>query len=487
MTNEAPPYYDEQPTPSAAMAPHDLQAEEALLGAVLISPETYAEVAQIIKAEDFFSLRHRWIWEAIARLNEGDPTGDQTKKKAVDLLTVAEELARAGHLDEIGGQAYLVQLTTAVPSSLHAAHYARLVEEASVRRRMLAAAERIAQLAHQRDLEVEAVLDEAEKALFNVSERRITRGVKPFREVLLNYYEYLDHLRTHQGEAVGIPTGFFDLDKLLNGFQPSDFVIVAARPGMGKTAFLLSIAKTVAQKHKKRVAVFSLEMANEQLVQRLLSQETGIDSQRLRTGEIAADEWEKISAAVNALGNAQIFLDDTPAITPIQLRTKCRRLHMEFGLDLIMVDYLQLMSSGMRSENRVQEVSQISRNLKALARELNVPVVAAAQLSRAVEQRGDKRPMLSDLRESGSLEQDADVVMFIYRDEVYNEETERAGVAEIIVAKHRNGPTGKVDLVFQKELARFRNAATHNIDPTALISGRGMGTPPPPPPDEPPL
>ncbi len=456
---ETPPPAEE--APQAILAPHDTQAEAALLGAVLISPDIYPEVAQILKGEDFFILRHRWIWEAIARLSE--------ERQPVDILTVMEELERAGHLDEVGGRAYLVKLTADVPSSLHAPHYARLVEETSVRRRMLAAAEHIAQLAHQRDLGVEAILDEAEKALFNVSERRITRGVKPFREVLTAYYDYLDHLRTHQGEALGIPTGFIDLDKLLSGFQPSDFIIVAGRPGMGKTAFLLSIAKTAAQRHRKRVAIFSLEMSNEQLVQRLLAQETGIDSQRLRTGEISAEEWDKISQAVDAFSNAPIFLDDTPAITPTQLRTKCRRLHMEYGLDLIMVDYLQLMSSGSRSENRVQEVSQISRNLKALARELNVPVLAAAQLSRAVEQRTDKRPMLSDLRESGSLEQDADVVMFLYREEVYDENTEKEGIAEVIVAKHRNGPTGRVELVFQKELARFLDAAHQHIDPSALM------------------
>lgn len=458
LPDETPPP-DE--APQAMLAPHDTQAEAALLGAVLISPDIYPEVAQILKGEDFFILRHRWIWEAIARLSE--------ERQPVDILTVMEELERAGHLDEVGGRAYLIKLTTDVPSSLHAPHYARLVEETSVRRRMLAAAERIAQLAHQRDLGVEAILDEAEKTLFNVSERRITRGVKPFREVLSAYYDYLDHLRTHQGEALGIPTGFIDLDKLLSGFQPSDFIIVAGRPGMGKTAFLLSIAKTAAQRHRKRVAIFSLEMSNEQLVQRLLAQETGIDSQRLRTGEISAAEWDKISQAVDAFSQAPIFLDDTPAITPIQLRTKCRRLHMEYGLDLIMVDYLQLMSSGTRSENRVQEVSQISRNLKALARELNVPVLAAAQLSRAVEQRTDKRPMLSDLRESGSLEQDADVVMFLYREEVYDEETEKEGIAEVIIAKHRNGPTGKVELVFQKELARFLDAAHQHIDPSVLM------------------
>ncbi|NPA92397.1 MAG: replicative DNA helicase [Chloroflexi bacterium] len=458
-------YAEESLAPQAPAVPHDSQAEEALLGAVLINPEVYAEVAQILKAEDFFILRHRWIWEAITRLSEA--------RQPVDVLTVAEELARAGHLDDIGGQAYLVRLTTAVPSSLHATHYARLVEEAAVRRRMLAAAEKIAQLAHQRDLGVEAILDEAEKTLFNVSERRITRGVKPFRDVLREYYDYLDHLRTHQNEAVGIPTGFYDLDRLLNGLQPSDLIIVAGRPGMGKTGFLLSIAKNAAQRHKKHVAIFSLEMANEQLVQRLLAQETRIDSQRLRTGQISDSEWQTLTQAVDTLSEAPIFLDDTPAITPIQLRTKCRRLHMEYGLDLIMVDYLQLMTSGMRSENRVQEVSQISRNLKALARELNVPVVAAAQLSRAVEQRQDKRPMLSDLRESGSLEQDADVVMFIYRDEVYREDTDKIGIAEIIIAKHRNGPTGSVDLLFLKELAKFENAATANIEANAYIPPQG--------------
>ena len=458
--------YEEEVAPPAATVPHDTEAEEALLGALLISPEVYSEVAQILTAEDFFILRHRWIWEAIARLSEN--------RQPVDILTVAEELDRAGHLDDVGGQAYLLKLTAAVPSSLHASHYAQLVEETSVRRRMLAAAERIAQLAHQRDLGVEAILDEAEKAIFGVSERRITRGVKPFSEVLHEYYNYLDHLRSNQGEAVGIPTGFQDLDRYLGGLQPSDFIIVAGRPGMGKTAFLLSIAKTVGQRHRKRVAIFSLEMANEQLVQRLVAQEAEIDSQKLRKGEISPEEWARVTDAVAALSEATIFLDDTPAITPLQLRTKCRRLHMEFGLDLIMVDYLQLMSSGMRSENRVQEVSQISRHLKGLARELNVPVVAAAQLSRAVEQRADKRPMLSDLRESGSLEQDADVVMFLYRASVYAEDKEQSSdgkdVAEVIIAKHRNGPTGSVELLFFKEQARFLDAPKAEfIDPNALL------------------
>ncbi len=439
-----------EPAPEPATPLHDTKAEEAVLGAVIINPETYAEVATIIKAEDFFITRHRWIWEAIVSLSESH--------RPVDPLTIAEELKRRGRLEEVGGEAYLARLTAAVPSSLHASHYAELVEEAAVRRRLLEAAERIARLAHARHLHVDALLDEAEKAVFSVSERRMVRGVKLLSEVLQSYYNYLDHLRSHQDEALGVPTGFRDLDALLHGFQPSDFIIIAGRPGMGKTGFLLSIARTAAQKYRKRVALFSLEMSNEQMVQRLIAQETEVSSQKLRTGRLNDEEWRKVTAAVDHLHQAPIFLDDTPAITPLQLRTKARRLHLEYGLDLIMVDYLQLMTLGKRVENRVQEVSQISRELKVLARELNVPVVAAAQLSRAVEHRGDRRPMLSDLRESGSLEQDADVVMFIYRPEVYAKEdevVENPGLAQIIVEKHRNGPTGTIELVFKKEYAQF--------------------------------
>lgn len=452
--------YPRQPATEQPLRPHDTEAEEALLGALLINPEAYFEVAQILKAEDFFLLRHRWIWEAIARLHE--------QRRPVDVLTVAEELNRSGHLADVGGPAYLTALTAKVPSSLHAETYARLVEEAAVRRRMLDAAERIAQLAYQRGLDVDTALDEAEKALFGVSERRLTRGLEPIRHVLETYYERTVDLARREDGFTGVPTGFTDLDKLLAGLQPSDLIIVAGRPGMGKTGFLLSVAKNAAQKYRKHVAIFSLEMSNEQLVQRLIAQETGIDSQRLRTGQLREEEWPLFTHAVEVLSDTVIFLDDTPAITPLQLRTKCRRLHMEFGLDLVVVDYLQLMTAGTRMENRVQEVSYISRNLKILARELNVPVLAAAQLSRAVEQRGDKRPMLSDLRESGSLEQDADVVLFLYRDEVYNPETVKQNLAEVIVAKHRNGPVGKVELVFLKNLARFENAATQRIDLDAL-------------------
>ena len=288
--------------------------------------------------------------------------------------------------------------------------------------------------------------------------------VRPFTEVLREYIDYLDDLRTNRRQAAGIPTGFQALDKLLEGFQPSDMIIVAGRPGMGKTGFLLTIARHVGGTLHKHVAIFSLEMPNEQLVQRLLAQEAKVNSQDLRTGKLSDAQWQRVNEAADKLSNATIFLDDTPAITPTQLRSKCRRLHMEYGLDLVMIDYLQLMTSGTRTENRVQEVSYISRSLKGLARELNVPVVAAAQLSRAVEQRTKKRPMLSDLRESGSLEQDADVVMFLYRDKIYNKETERQDVAEVIVAKHRNGPIGDIELIFKEDYAQFTNAVLQPVN-----------------------
>jgi replicative DNA helicase len=369
-----------------------------------------------------------------------------------------------GQLAEVGGPAYLTGLINNVPTSLHAEAYGHIVEENSIRRKMLAAANDIAKLAFQESVGVEEVMDGAEKAVFGVSERRMTRDLQPIQQVLSEYYDRIDQLASRGDDIFGVPTGFIDLDRLLMGLQPSDFIIVAGRPGMGKTAFMLSAAKNAAQTHKKHVAVFSLEMSNEQLVQRLIAQETGIDSQRLRTGKLSEDEWPLFTQAIEVLSDTRIFLDDTPALTPLQLRTKSRRLHLEFGLDLIVVDYLQLMSSGARSENRVQEVSYISRNMKILARELNVPVLAAAQLSRAVEQRADKEPQLSDLRESGSLEQDADIVIFIHRPEVYEKDTLKQNIAQIKISKHRNGPVGMVELIFRHNLAKFENAATRVVD-----------------------
>jgi replicative DNA helicase len=431
--------------------PHHREAEEAVLGAILVNPEVYYDVAQFLSGDDFFLVRNRWVWEALNSLHE--------MRQPTDILTVSQELERLGRLEEAGGPAYLTALISNVPTSLHAEAYGHLVEEAATRRRLLEAANEIARLAYQNETLLEEVVNDAEKAIFGVSERRQTHQLQPIRTVLSEYYDRIDYLARHKDETIGVPTGFIDLDRLLGGMQPSDLLIIAGRPGQGKSGFCLSAAKNASQLHKKHVAVFSLEMSNEQVVQRLLAQETGIDSQRLRLGDIYDEEWPLFTQAVSALGDTHIYLDDTPAITPLQLRTKCRRLHMEIGLDLIIVDYLQLMSGDTRTDNRVQEVSYITRNLKVLARELNVPVLAAAQLSRAVEQRSDKHPVLSDLRESGSLEQDADVVLFIYRPDQYETDTLKQNIAEIIVAKHRNGPVGQAELVFRKSLAKFENAA----------------------------
>jgi replicative DNA helicase len=447
---------DEASASTSQVVPQSREAEEALLGAVLINPEAYYDVAQFLRADDFYIHRHRWVWEAFVRLNE--------QRIPVDFLTVSEELERSGQLAEVGGAAYLTLLVSNVPTSLHAEAYAHMIEQTAVRRRMIEAANRIAKLAYQEDSGLEVVMDEAEKAVFGVSERRMTRDLQPIKQVLSDYYDRISLIAQRGEEMVGAPTGFYDLDKLLGGLQPSDFLIIAGRPGTGKTAFMLSAARNTALTHKKHVAIFSMEMSNEQLVQRLISQETGIDSHRLRTGKLSDDEWSLFVHAMDVLGDTMIFLDDTPGLTPLQLRTKCRRLHMEFQLDLVLVDYLQLMSSGARNENRVQEVSYISRNMKILARELNVPVLAAAQLSRAIEQRADKEPQLSDLRESGSLEQDADVVMFIHRPELYDKETLQQHIAQIKIAKHRNGPVGMIELVFRENLTRFENAATRHVD-----------------------
>ncbi|MFN3308676.1 MAG: replicative DNA helicase [Anaerolineales bacterium] len=456
------PFYppEEPSTPSPVPIPYNREAEEAVLGSVLINPEAYFEVASFLRPEDFYLVRHRWIWECFTRLYE--------TRTPIDSLTVTEELARRGQLEEAGGAAYISYLSTNVPTSLHAQTYGRIVEAASIRRQMMSAANQIAKLAIKEDTTVEDIMDEAEKAIFGVSERRLERDLKTIRAVLGEYYDHLEEIVLRGEEMAGIPTGFIDLDRLLVGLQPSDFIIVAGRPGMGKTAFLLSVAKYVAQVKRKHVAIFSMEMSNEQLVQRLLSQETGIDSQKLRTAQLDADEWQVLTQAIESLRNVQIFLDDTPALTPLQMRTKCRRLHLEFGLDLVLVDYLQLMSSGMRHENRVQEVSYLSRNMKILARELNVPVVVAAQLSRAVEQRADKEPQLSDLRESGSLEQDADVVIFLHRPAEYKNDPLKQSIIELRVAKHRNGPVGSLELVFRDKIAKFENAATRVIELTQI-------------------
>jgi replicative DNA helicase len=441
---------------SPQIQPHSREAEEAVIGSVLINPEAYYDVAEFLTAEDFYIHRLGWVWDSFTRLHE--------TRTPIDLLTVTEDLDNQDKLAEIGGAAYLTSLINNVPTSIHAEAYGRIIEQSAVRRRLLLAANAIAKTAYQENLSVEAAIDESEKAVFGVSENRLSGDLQPIKQVLSDYYDRIGQLARRDEEIFGVPTGFIDLDRLLGGLQSSDLLIIAGRPGQGKTSFLMSAAKNAAQTFKKHVAIFSMEMSNEQLVQRLISQETGINSQRMRSGKLEDSEWDLFAQAIEVLGDTHVYLDDTPAISPTQMRAKCRRLHMEFGLDLIIVDYLQLMQGDSRNDNRVQEVSQISRNLKVLARELNVPVLAAAQLSRAVEQRADKRPVLSDLRESGSLEQDADIVMFIYRPEFYEEDSLKKNIAEIMVSKHRNGPTGNIELVFRDNLAKFENAATRSVD-----------------------
>ncbi len=447
-----------------------LEAEEAVLGAVLYNPDLLTELIPMLEVRDFTLPKHRKIWEAIVRLhNQG---------KAVDLVTVTEALAEDGALEEVGGPAYLARLMQKVPSTQHALAYAQVVEEMAIRRSMIAAAQRMVQLAHKRGESVEALLGETEREIFAILSRRMRRDIQPLGNILEAYYEELKALRT-QTDVVGVRTGFKKLDQVLKGLQPSELIYIAGRPGMGKTAFLLTIARNAARDYK-RVAIFSLEMSAEQVAQRLIAQEARVRVDILRVpGLLSPRDWSQIHIAVDNLSGFPIFVDDTPGISPVELRAKSRRIQAEYGLDLILVDYLQLMMPGKRLENRVQEVSYISSTLKHLARDLGVPVVAAAQLSRAVEQRADRRPMLSDLRESGSLEQDADVVLFLYRPEAYQDRDKRRGkkrdegsevqevqfpgYTEVIIAKHRHGPTGKVPLQFRENFALFEEPPLSNV------------------------
>ncbi len=440
-----------QPRPRPArtldrMMPHNSEAEEAVLGALLIDPDAIFKVAAYLTPADFYIERNGWVYEAVLALHD--------RREAVDFVTLCDELERQGRLEEVGGAAYITKLINTVPTSIHVEYYGRVVERAAIRRRLIHAAGEIAALGYQEAEDIDEVVDRAEQILFGVSQHRLARDLVAISQVVSDYYDRIDYLYRHGDELIGVPTGFPRIDRLLGGLQRSDLVIVAGRPAMGKTSLALNIAYNAALKNQ-RIAIFSLEMSNEQLVQRLIASETGISSHRLRTGKLKEEEWPRFTQAAEHLSKQMVFVDDTPSISAMQMRTKCRRLHAEHGLDLVIVDYLQLMQGDHRSENRVQEISYISRMLKSLARELNVPVVAASQLSRAVEQRHDKRPLLSDLRESGSIEQDADIVMFIYRDEVYNPETPMKNIAEVIVSKHRHGPTGTVELYFEKELTRF--------------------------------
>lgn len=438
------------------LPPQNIEAEQSVLGSLLIDREAIVKVAAFLQRDDFYREAHAQIYAAILDLHE--------RREPADFVTLTDELQRREQLEAVGGAAYLTSLINSVPTSIHVEYYAHIVERTAILRRLIEAAGKIASLAYEEAEDVDAVVDRAEQVLFDVSQRRVSRGLVSIKNLLTEYYDRIEYLHQHQGEMVGLPTGFVDLDRLLGGLQRSDLIIVAGRPGMGKSSFGLTIAHNVALKHNKVVAFFSLEMSGEQVVQRLIAGETGINSQRLRIGDIHDVEWDKMVKAGGSLSETMVFVDDSSSPSPMEIRTKSRRLAAEYGLDLIIVDYLQLLRSGIRSENRVQEVSYISRSLKGLARELNVPVIAMSQLSRAIETRQDKRPVLADLRESGSIEQDADVVLFIYRDEKDNEDTDRKHIADILLAKHRNGPTGQISLRFVGEQTKFVDLDTYHED-----------------------
>jgi replicative DNA helicase len=445
------------------MVPNNVEAEQAVLGALLIDPDAIIKVVPILHMQDFYLEKHAWIYEAILALHE--------RREPIDFLTVVAELEQRGKLNDLGGAAYVTALINAVPTVIHVEHYAHLVERLSIQRRLISAASDIAGIAYEGGEDIDETIDRAEELIFSVAQRRMSRDMIPIRVAVDQFIDHLDYVQKHQGEILGVPTGFIDLDRLLGGFQPSDLIIVAGRPGSGKTSFALSLMQSAATTYRKRIALFSLEMSAEQLIQRLVASAGDIDSQNLRLGKIGDADYPKLVKATGELSELSIFIDDSAAITPMEIRAKARRLQSEFGIDLVIIDYLQLMTVRGRIENRVQEISQISRQLKELARELRVPVVALSQLSRAVEARDEHRPQLADLRESGSLEQDADVVIFILREKTYFPTLEKWQVAhphkeypdkiaEIIVAKHRHGPTRDLQLLFIEEQARFENLLT---------------------------
>ncbi len=429
--------------------PHNIEAEQAVLGCMLLDADVIPTVTELIKSEDFYRDDHREICEAIVDITE--------KAGPVDIITVSEQLQLRGTLDGIGGLDYLASITGAVPTTANAKHYAKIVEEKALLRRLIKAAADISGMSYEASEEAAFVLDRAEKSIFDILQKRSTQGFTHIKDVLLETFSRLEELYNSKGFITGIPTGFNDLDFKTAGLQNSDLVLIAARPGMGKTAMALNIAQYAAVQRHVPVAIFNLEMSKDQLVNRMLCSEVMVDSQKMRTGKLEDDDWKKIAQALAPLSDAPIYIDDTPGISVMDIRAKCRRLKLEKNLGLVVIDYLQLMQGRGKIENRQQEVSEISRSLKILAKELNVPVVTMSQLSRGPESRTDHRPMLSDLRESGAIEQDADIVMFLYRDDYYNPETERKNIAEVIIAKHRNGSTGTVELRWFGEYTKFAN------------------------------
>lgn len=430
--------------------PHSIEAEQSVIGSMLMDKEAITVACEQISGEDFYGKQYGILFDAMVELND--------EGKPVDLVTLQERLKEKGVPPEIYSLEYIRDVMAAVPTSANIKHYANIVAEKAVLRKLIRVNEEIANTCYAQNDTLESILETSEKSIFDIIQKRNSGDFVPIRQVVMNAMNLIEEASKNKGAVTGIATGFLDLDYKTAGMQPSDLILIAARPSMGKTAFVLNIAQHVAFHDKKSVAVFSLEMSKEQLVNRLLSLESKVNSQAIRTGNMKDDEWERLIESADVIGRSGLLIDDTPGISIGELRSKCRKFKLEYDIQMIIIDYLQLMSgSGKSSESRQQEISEISRSLKALARELHVPVIALSQLSRAVEQRPDHRPMLSDLRESGAIEQDADVVMFIYRDDYYNKDTENPNIAEIIIAKQRNGPTGTVNLVWLPDYTKFVN------------------------------
>ncbi len=429
--------------------PHSIEAEQSVIGSMIMDHDAVIVASEILRPDDFYRPDHAQIYAAIMELyTTGNP---------IDLITIQDKLVQKGVLEQIGGLSYIAELASSVPTSAHIKQYAKIVEEKATLRRLIKASNEISAKSFEGEESLDNIMGFAEKQIFEILQNKKTEDFTGIDEIVLTSIEKIEEAHKSQGGITGIETGFIDLDHRTAGLQPSDLVLVAARPSMGKTAFALNIIQTAGIKNKKSVAVFSLEMSKDQLVSRMLCAEAMVDSQKARTGALEKDDWDKLAQSIPNIANSRIFIDDTAGINVMEMRAKCRRLKMEKGLDLIMIDYLQLMSGTGDGSSRQQEISDISRSLKALAREMNAPVIALSQLSRACETRTDHRPMLSDLRESGAIEQDADVVMFLYRDEYYHPDTEKKNVGEVIIAKQRNGPTGTVELVWLGQYTKFAN------------------------------
>ncbi len=437
-------------TENLKIPPQSLEAEQSLLGSLMLDPAAMIKVVDVIRSTDFYKKGHQLLYERILELYE--------KREPVDLVTLNEVLERKGELQDVGGASYISSLVNVVPSAAHIVTYANIVRQKSILRSLISVSGDMSRMAYEEDMDVEMILDKAEQSLFSISKVAGSQNFVMIRDVLVESFERIDQLHKNKGKVRGVPTGIKGLDDILSGLQKSDLIILAARPSMGKTSLAMNIAQNAAIEEKIPVAIYSLEMSKEQLVDRLICGEAGLDSWKLRTGNLNEDDFEKLQLAMGSLSEAPLYIDDTPGLNVVEVRTKARRLHAEVGLGLVIVDYLQLLEGrSMNNDNRVQVISEISRSLKSLARELNVPVIALSQLSRAVESRPDKRPLLSDLRESGSIEQDADVVLFLYRDDYYDRDTEKKNLAEVLVRKHRNGPTGDAQLYFVPEYMRFRD------------------------------